>query len=517
MMAQRKIQRRAEDGPQSKIERLEARIHELEDNKQQIEASDAAAGVLADALAIARNDAEAYERTIRELALTDPLTGLANRNEFQRQLTDAINFAKRQGSMVALVLLDLDDFKTINDSYGHPVGDELLKCVGAQLLDMTRETDTVARLGGDEFAVIMPYVQNSSGVALVAERIINRLSEPVKLDGSLVESGTSVGIALYPRDGEDVEDLLRTSDQALHEAKERGRGTYRFFDVSINEKARAARILDNDIRLGIVRDEFFLNFQPQLLASTGEIICVEALVRWRHPARGLVMPGDFIAAAETSGLICDIGHEVIFGACKQTVAWQNAGFAPFQIAVNISPRQFLDSELLPTVERALLETALDPQYLELEITESVMMEDTSQAIEKLHLLRGLGITLAVDDFGTGYSSLAYFKQFPIQKLKIDQSFTRNLSADPRDAAICEAVIRLGDCLGFEVVAEGTETKEQIDILVDKGCTRFQGYYFGRPATAADFTESLVSQTYRKTAEAYLSGNTTMAAGASASA
>ncbi|MFP6740726.1 MAG: diguanylate cyclase, partial [Alphaproteobacteria bacterium] len=281
-MAQRRTQQRADDDPRFVIERLEARIYELEDDKQRVEASAAETVALAEELAIARNEAEvalrkaqAYERTIRELALSDPLTGLANRNEFQRQLIDAINFAKREGSMVALMLLDLDHFKNINDSFGHPVGDELLKHVGSQLLNITRETDTVARLGGDEFAVIMPHVKNSSCVVPVAQRAINKLAEPVKLDGSLVESGTSVGIGLYPRDGVDVEDLLRTSDQALYGAKKRGRGTYQFFDISINEKARAVRILDNDIRLAIVRDEFFLNFQPQLIATTGEIICAE--------------------------------------------------------------------------------------------------------------------------------------------------------------------------------------------------------------------------------------------------
>ncbi len=310
-MAQRRTQQRVEDDSRFVIEQLESRIYKLEGDKQRVEASAAQTVALADELAIARNDAEvalrkaqAYEGTIRELALCDPLTGLANRNEFQHKLIDAIHFAKREKSMVALVLLNLDHFKSINDSFGHPVGDELLKFVSAQLLDMTRATDTVARLGGDEFAVIMPYVKSSACVAPVAERIINGLSEPVKLDGSLVDSGTSVGIAFYPRDGVDVEELLRTSDQALYKAKERGRGTYQFFDVSINEKARTARILDNDIRLGIVRDEFFLEFQPQLLATTGEIICVEALARWRHPARGLIMPDDFIAATETNGLIC---------------------------------------------------------------------------------------------------------------------------------------------------------------------------------------------------------------------
>jgi diguanylate cyclase (GGDEF)-like protein len=519
-MAKRKTQQRVDDDSRFVVEQLESRIYELEGDKQRVEASAAETVALGDELAIARNDAEvalrmvqAHERTIRELTLSDPLTGLANRNEFQRQIVDAINFAKREGTMVALMLLDLDHFKTINDSFGHPVGDELLKFFASQLLEITRETDTVARLGGDEFAVIMPHVKNLSGVVLVAERVINKLAEPANLDGSLVASGTSVGIALYPRDGDDVEDLLRTSDQALYEAKKRGRGTYQFFDVSINEKARAARILENDIRLGIVRDEFFLTFQPQLLATTGDIICVEALARWCHPVRGLIMPGDFIAAAEENGLICDIGRDVIVAACKQAVAWQNAGFKPFQIAVNISPRQFLDNDLLSIVQAALAETGLDSQYLELEITESVMMDNTTQAIEKLHHLRDLGVSLSVDDFGTGYSSLAYLKQFPIQKLKVDQSFTRNVSTDPTDAAICEAVISLGDCLGVEVVAEGTETKEQIDILVDKGCTRFQGYYFGRPATAADFTDGLVSQTYGKTAQAFSLANNTMAAGA----
>jgi len=494
-MAQKITQLQTEEDPRLTIERLQSRILELEDMRRRVEASATDTVAMAEDLLAARNQAQdalkkaqEYEETIREMALSDPLTGLANRNEFHRRLEEAIKLAKREGNFVALMLFDLDRFKEVNDLFGHPIGDELLKFVSAQLVNVTRETDTVARLGGDEFAVIMPNVDDSNEVALVAERLIHDLSQPVTLSGSMVQSGTSIGIGLYPRDGEDIEGLFKTTDQALYEAKREGRNGYRFFDEAINEKSRAGRILENDLRLAIVRDEFFLHYQPQFLTPGNDIIGVEALVRWRHPARGLVMPVDFIEAAEHNGLICDIGHRVISAACRQGKAWEEAGLPPFQIAVNISPRQFQKDDFVSMIKDILDRTGFDPKRLELEITESVMMENTDQAIEKLHCLRELGASLSIDDFGTGYSSLAYLKRFPIQKLKIDRSFTQNLTTDPKDVAIAEAVINLGKCLGVEVLAEGAETKDQVDVLIDKGCSRFQGFYFSRPVTVEDFVK-----------------------------
>ncbi|MBL6935372.1 MAG: EAL domain-containing protein [Alphaproteobacteria bacterium] len=501
-MAQKIIQLQTRKDPQLTIEKLMGRVQELEDTQQRVEASAADTVAMAEDLLIARNEAQTaqneaetalkkaqeYEQTIREMALQDPLTGLANRNEFQRRLENALKLARREGNFVALMLLDLDHFKEVNDSFGHPVGDGLLKFVSVQLAKATRETDTVARLGGDEFAVIMPNVNDLTRVALVAERIIRDLSQPVTLSGSMVQSGTSIGIGLYPRDGKDIEGLFKTTDQALYEAKREGRDRYRFFDEAINEKSKAERILENDLRLAIVRDEFLLHYQPQFLATNNDIIGVEALIRWQHPTRGLVAPGDFIDAAEHSGLMCDIGRKVISAVCEQGNAWEEAGLPPFQLAANVSPQQFREDEFVPMVKNILDQTGFDPKRLELEITESVMMENVDQAIEKLNCLRELGISLSIDDFGTGYSSLAYLKQFPIQKLKIDQSFTQNLTVDPKDAAIAEAVINLGKCLDVEVLAEGAETKDQIDVLVGKGCKRFQGYYYSRPVPAEDLAK-----------------------------
>ena len=413
------------------------------------------------------------DEVIRKLTLHDPLTGLSNRNEFHRRLDAAVKRADRQGTEVALLLVDLDRFKEINDSFGHPVGDELLKFVGKVLKEATRETDTVARIGGDEFGIVFSNVRNTELISGTAERLISKLSQPPILDGCLVRSGASIGVAVYPSDSTDVDELIRLSDKALYEAKKRGRGVYQFYDEVMDARARAENILDNDLRLALVRDELELHYQPQLDISDGTVIGVEALVRWRHPTRGILLPGEFIEHAERRGLIDEIGKQVLLIACKQAKVWHDEAIRPLRIAVNVSPNQFKSKDFVRTVRDTLKQTGTDPNWLELEITETAMMDETDEITERITQLTQMGVSVAIDDFGIGYSSLSYLKRFPIQKLKIDRSFVSKLFTSPEDAAITEAIVNLGRNLNLSAVAEGVETKEQADILRRMNCSSVQ--------------------------------------------
>lgn len=492
--------RQHEEDPELVIEQLTARIYELEDFQQRVEAAAAKAVAMTDELEVARAQAETaltqareYEQEIQELAFHDPLTGLANRNEFRRRFEDSLRFAKRENTNIALLLFDLDHFKEINDSFGHPVGDELLKFVSKNLIEATRDTDTVARFGGDEFAVILTGLIKGERATKVADRIIRKLSQPVTLGGSLLQTGASVGISLYPQDGFDVDELLRTSDKALYAAKAQGRSCFKFFNEFMDKKARREHILENDLRLGIVRNEFLLHYQPQLTAGRDEIVCVEALVRWQHPTQGLLYPGDFIDAAETNALLINIGQSVLAEACRQVKAWEAQGLDSLRIAVNVSPIQFQDEGFLNIVKSALSESGLSPDRLELEITETLMMERIDTVAEKLQQLRVLGVSVAIDDFGTGYSSLSYLKWLPVQKLKIDKTFVDNICDDPGDMAIAEAVINLGHSLDLVVIAEGVESELQADALLKMGCDEFQGYLFSKPLPPDEFLEWVSAQ------------------------
>ncbi len=490
----------SEDEDHAQInEALRRRVHELEDFQQRVEADAAKTIEIAEELVIARDQAKTalkqsqeYQQTIQKLALYDPLTGVANRNEFNRRFEDAIRVSKRDDSVIAVMLFDLDHFKEINDSYGHLVGDALLKFVAEHMMDATRETDTVARLGGDEFAIILTGLDEEERATGVAERVIGILSQPITLDGCMLNTGTSIGISLYPRDGEDSEELLRTGDKALYKAKSRGRGGFQFFNKDMDKKARAAHILENEMRVAIVRDEFVLHYQPQLVGRRDKTVGVEALARWQHPTRGLLLPCDFIDVAEANGLIIDIGRLILNSACRQAKTWEAQGLDAFRNAVNVSPLQFKDAGFVKVVQSALDESGLNPNRLELEITESLMMERIEAVAEKLQQLHGLGINVAVDDFGTGYSSLAYLKHLPIQKLKFDKMFVDNLTDDPNDLAIAEAIISLGHSLGLNVVAEGVETDRQADALLKKGCDGFQGYLFSKPLPADELAGWLLA-------------------------
>lgn len=477
------------------IERLQARIYELEDFQQRVEASAADTIQMAEELAIARSEAEAalrraqeYQQTIQRLALHDPLTGLANRNEFARRFDDALSSARRDDSLVALMLLDLDRFKQINDSFGHPVGDELLTFFAKELVAITRESDTVARLGGDEFAVLLTHLTKEDRAVAVAERILALFAEPIELESCLVQAGVSIGISLFPRDAADNDGLLNKADKALYATKANGRGNFTFYDPEIDRQARAVQVLENELRLAIVRREFLLHYQPQVTSASDGIDCIEALVRWQHPTRGLVYPGDFISVAEACGLIVPIGKLVLEIACEQCRKWLEQGLTTARIAVNVSAVQFQDDNFVTIVKNTLEERNLHPRHLELEITESLMMENLDSVAGTLHELRDLGVAVSIDDFGTGYSSLAYLKRLPIQRLKIDRSFVSNLLNDPSDLAIAEAIVNMGHCLGLEVVAEGIETKVQADALVGKGCNQLQGYWVGRPLPATEFSD-----------------------------
>ena len=370
------------------------------------------------------------------------------------------------------------------------MGDELLRYVAGQLAEVIRETDTVARLGGDEFAIILTRLDQQDRASKIAERLIDQLSRPVTLADCLIKTGTSIGISLFPLDGNDEEELLRTADKALYVSKDEGRGTYRFFDPEMDRQSREAHMLENDLRLAIVRKEFELHYQPQVVPNAGGVIGVEALVRWRHPTRGQLMPSAFIEFAESTGLIVDLGKVVLEMACAQCREWNDNAEKPIRIAVNVSPIQFKEAGFVEEVQRILNKTGLEPVHLELEITESLMMDDVEKVSRVLHALNSLGITISIDDFGTGYSSLAYLKNLPIQRLKIDRSFIEHLLDSENDAAIAAAIINMGHSLNLQVVAEGIETSVQADDLDRKGCDHLQGYFISHPLPPDEFASWL---------------------------
>lgn len=426
------------------------------------------------------------EETIRHMARHDSLTGLPNRIMFQDRLQLALVNAERIGKMAAVLYLDLDHFKDVNDTLGHPVGDLLLKRVSERLMVCARESDTVARLGGDEFAIIATNLAQIDDVTILAKRINEAIAQPFNLDGQEVHTATSIGITLFPNDTSDPEKLLSNADMALYRAKDNGRSRYQFYDAEMDADVQSRKALEHDLRRGLEKHEFELLYQPQVDLQTGDVVGAEALIRWNDPERGLVMPNEFIALAETNGLITPMTEWILLTACSQARAWQLSGLPPIRVAVNISAVQFKSSDLTSMVTRALQQSGLSPQWLELEITESVMMGDIDRVVPIMNSLRDLGVKLAVDDFGTGFSSLTYLKRFPVEKLKIDQSFVRNIVSDPDDAAIAKTIVRLGQGLNITVIAEGVETVEQLSYLKHLECDQAQGYYFARPISAQDF-------------------------------
>ncbi|MDD5056973.1 MAG: EAL domain-containing protein [Sideroxydans sp.] len=430
-----------------------------------------------------------YETELERMANFDTLTGLANRNLFQDRLSQAIVHAQRNDGLIALVVLDLDSFKLVNDSLGHHAGDMVLQEVAARLSACVRELDTVARLGGDEFVIAMPELAKIEDAAIVADKLLKTFSEAMLRDMQDLYVTASIGIAVYPQDGEDAEGLLKHAELAMFRAKDRGRNHYQFYAPEMNQRAAESLSLGSDLHRALQHDELTLNYQPQVDLKSGNIVGVEALLRWHHPKLGWVSPAKFIPVAEECGLIIPIGKWVLQQACRAAKAWQDQGL-PIVVAVNLSARQIRERGFVQSVRDALLACDLEARYLELELTEGILIEQAEYVFEVLQQLRAMGIVLALDDFGTGYSSLSYLKRFPIGRLKIDQTFVRDIVSDPEDAAIVGAIISMAHDLKLKVIAEGVETKEQLAFLRLRHCDEIQGYYFSKPKPDAEITAML---------------------------
>ena len=430
------------------------------------------------------------EETIRHLAYHDGLTSLPNRTLFEDRLTVTLAQARRKQRLAAVMFLDLDRFKVVNDTVGHAVGDQLLQSVAERLKTLVRDGDTVARVGGDEFTVLLPEVGCMEDAVEVAERILETLRRPWQVNGHEFRITTSIGIAMCPIDGEDAESLIRNADTAMYRAKDSGRDNYQLYTPAMNSKIAERLAVESSLRRSVERGEFAVHYQPQVSIETGRIVGVEALVRWQHPERGLVSPLEFIPIAEETGLIVPLGAWVLRTACAQNRAWQDAGLPPMRMAVNLSARQFQRHDLLDTVAAALAESGLSAQYLQLEITEGAAMQDVDLTLAILRELKEAGVQVSIDDFGTGHSSLSYLKRFPIDVVKIDQSFVQDLTVDPNDAAIASTIIVMAHNLGLKVIAEGVETAEQLAFLRERDCDEMQGFLFSRPKPAPELDQML---------------------------
>jgi diguanylate cyclase (GGDEF)-like protein len=456
---------------------------------------------LADQAAVALANARMLDQ-VRELAYYDSLTGLPNRLSYKERLAYALEQASRDQKLVAAFFIDLDHFSRINDTLGHEVGDQLLRHVASRLRSCCREREDevgpamatlapeVARLGGDEFTVIMPGLHDPQDAAKLARRLISSFAHPIRVDTHEIFINASIGIAIYPYDGEDLDTLLMHADTAMYKAKEQGGNSYQTYSKSMTTTALQRLTLENDLRRALERSEFEVHYQPIVDAYTGTVVGAEALLRWRHPELGLLLPSEFIPIAEENGLIVPMGEWILQAACVQNRAWQDAGLPRIRVGVNLSSRQ-LKRRLSDTIAKALQLSGLEPRYLSLELTESVLVNHHKEGTEALHALRAMGLHLAVDDFGTGYSSFSYLKHFPLDTLKIDRSFIREIATHPDDAAITTAIIAMGHALGLRVIAEGVETEAHLALLQKQGCDEVQGYLVGRPVPAERFEEHLV--------------------------
>lgn len=431
------------------------------------------------------------ESHLEYLAYHDVLTQLPNRQLFRDRLQHAISMARMAKSQVAVLFLDLDRFKKINDSLGHEFGDQLLCEVAERLKKCARDVDTVARISGDEFGIVLDQISSVENVILVAEEIRRSLDKVIEVDDYKLFLTVSIGISMYPQDGKTVVSLLKCADAAMHQAKQLGRDNYRFYTSGVNERASELLRLEGALRQAVDQDRLVVHYQPQVDLETGSVIGVEALVRWLHPEQGMISPADFIPLAEETGLIVSIGEWVLRSACSQCQQWQDQGYEPIRISVNMSARQFNQKNVVAMVTEVLAQTGLDPNYLDLEITESVLMNDVNSAIDTMTQLHELGVQLSIDDFGTGYSSLAYLKRFPIDTLKIDQSFVRDVVTDSNDAAIATTIIDLARNMNLSVIAEGIEDEAQRHFLYSHGCRYGQGYLFSRPQSVQDIEAYLV--------------------------
>ena len=429
-------------------------------------------------------EAKAAEARIRHMAHHDFLTGLPNRFLLTDRFQQVLASAQRNGSRFALLFIDLDRFKNVNDTLGHSIGDQLLRDVAGRLRAVVRATDTISRQGGDEFIVLLSDIDTPDDAAQAARKLMLLLAEPFSLGEHSITVTPSIGIAVSPEDGEDLDSLLKHADLAMYDAKQQGRNNYQFFRREMNARSLELLLMESDLRQALKKREFVLHYQPQIDLGSGEVLNLEALLRWRHPERGLVPPGDFIPMAEETGLIVAIGEWVLAEACRQVAVWRSNGWPALRVAVNLSAAQFRQRDLHVQIANALVASNLPADALEVEVTESILMNDAESTVDTLRALDAMGIRIAIDDFGTGYSSLAYLKRFPVDTLKVDRSFVHNIGVSDEDAAICSAVIGLAHSLHLEVVAEGVETQEQYEWLARAGCHYVQGYLTGRPNDAA---------------------------------
>jgi diguanylate cyclase (GGDEF)-like protein/PAS domain S-box-containing protein len=460
------------DGSEVGVERTTTPIHEHD-------------GTVTGAIVAFRDVSEARAKSLEmsHLAKHDALTDLPNRVLFNDRLTQAIALAERQDKQLAVMFVDLDHFKKINDSLGHEVGDKLLQSVAGRLIASVRRSDTVSRLGGDEFVVLLAQVEHAEDAAYSARKILRALAAPHIIDNKSLDINVSIGVSTYPNDGQDAEGLMNRADNAMYEAKEHGRNNYQFFRHEMHARLAERQSLEADLRCALGRNEFLLHYQPRLSLQTGKITGVEALLRWVHPQRGLIYPAQFVPIAEECGLILPIGQWVLLEACKQAQAWRNSGLGVVPVSVNVSAAEFGAKDFLSGVRAVLIATGVEPQHLELELTESVLMRDAEAAVVTLVKLKAMGVQVAIDDFGTGYSSFTYLRRFPSDALKLHQSFVQEITADPRDAAIVSAMINIGRSLKQRIIAEGVETSAQLEFLRRQGCEEGQGYYFSRPVLA----------------------------------
>jgi diguanylate cyclase (GGDEF)-like protein/PAS domain S-box-containing protein len=442
------------------------------------------------------------EREIHRLAYYDSLTGLPNRVLFKDRVTQALAHAGRYHSTLAVLFLDLDRFKVINDTLGHNVGDLLLKQVADRLEESVRHSDSIsrtvekneaheiARLGGDEFTVLLTNIRHVQDAATVARRLLEALAKSFVIDGHEVSVTVSVGISIFPTDGDSMDQLLKSSDIAMYHAKEQGRNNFQFYSATMNALAAERLEMENDLRKALERQELLIHYQPQVDLRSNRIVGAEALVRWRHPVHGMLMPAVFLPVAMETGMIQKLDEEVLRMACRQNKVWQDAGYSPIRMSVNVSNSFFHGTSLTSAISKSLLESQLDPQYLELELTESIAMRHVEMSITMLQALRAVGIRLSIDDFGTGYSSLSHLQRFPLNRLKIDQLFTQDVTHNVANASITRAIISLGHSMNLSVLAEGVETDEQLALLRGQGCDEVQGYFFGRPMPGEEFVRLL---------------------------
>lgn len=430
-------------------------------------------------------DRKEAEARIRYMALHDALTGLPNRTLFEDRIDSAVAHARREDTRVGVLMLDLDRFKHINDSLGHHIGDQLLEQFAMRLRGCLRESDTAARLGGDEFAICLPDLASIQDAELLAARILEALEAPFQIEQHELNVGSSIGIACYPQDGTDHGTLLRAADTAMYDAKANGRGIYRFFTPELNEAAQLRHMLVNEVRHARQRGEFVLHYQPQLSLASHTISGVEALLRWQHPKHGIISPALFIPLLEEMGMMPEVGEWVLRTACRQNVEWQAKGLVSLRTAVNVSAQQFYRGNIVEIVRAALTESGLDPQWLELELTESLTLDESETTLHIMAQLKDLGVTLTLDDFGTGWSSLSYLRRFPLDRIKIDRSFMRDVTTHQNAAAVVHSILNLAQSLGLSCIAEGVETHDQLHYLEEQLCSEIQGYLFSHPLPAEE--------------------------------